>query len=39
VTAEKVGIFGGCHNLINEAHNNCEFPRRIIMEDHPVLAA
>jgi hypothetical protein len=38
MTAKKVGIFGGCHNLITEAHNNREFLTRIIMEDSPVLA-
>jgi hypothetical protein len=37
MTAEKVGIFGGCHNIINEAHNNHEF-LRIVIEDCPVLA-
>jgi hypothetical protein len=37
MTPEKAGVFGGCHNFINEAHNNREF-LRIVMDDCPVLA-
>jgi hypothetical protein len=35
--SREARVFGGCHNLSNEAHNNREF-LRIVMDDCPVLA-